>query len=320
MTKKKSSAKEPFLPLFFGDFLGATGEWDGEERALYLLLLGHQWTIGSLPADLNKLRKLADYQQTNFDRWWPRVSEKFEAQGDRLVNRRLELHRNKTREVAGKNAESGKKGARARWAKDGERHPESWRTPSNDMANAIEKEKSAIAERHQKSDGAVNGNPSHPIPSHPIEEETSSVHAPSESKDPTDSHTHTNRNRTGRAPEWDYRGPLQSPDQSAEFKAAFRNYPGPPSNNPVGDQAAALALVSSRSATWDGLRAGVDRYRRYVDGGGVSGPRFVLSIKSFCSPRDKRWEQAWELPTASTGESQDFIGDLTDEDFADGPH
>jgi len=182
---KKSTSKEAFLPLFFGDFLGSTAEWDGEERALYLLLLGYQWTLGSIPADLKKLRKLADYDQGNFERWWPTVSEKFVPKGDdRLLNLRLEMHRAKTLELSQKNSQAGKKGAAAKWRKDGERHDKGMADAirgdgdrhqsanGEPIANAKnqdgERHKSAITPRHPKNDGATDGNPSHPIPSHPI--------------------------------------------------------------------------------------------------------------------------------------------------------
>ena len=87
------------MPLFFGDFLGATAEWEGEERSLYLLLLGYQWSLGSLPADLAKLRKLVAWDEANFARYSPAILSKFEQQGDRLLNRRLELHRIRAVEI-----------------------------------------------------------------------------------------------------------------------------------------------------------------------------------------------------------------------------
>lgn len=137
-------SKQPFLPLFFGDFLASTAEWSGEEASLYLTLLGHQWTLGTLPADPAKLARLVRWERKSFDKAWPQVSVKFEAKDGRLVNARLEQHRAKSDELAEKNRTSGRKGAEARWRKDGERH-------SPAMASAKE--------------GLCH--PSHPIPSHP---------------------------------------------------------------------------------------------------------------------------------------------------------
>lgn len=145
-------AREAFLPLFFGDFLGATSEWAGEEASLYLTCLGYQWSQGSLPADLVKLCRLVRWERKNFDRCWPQVSEKFVNVDGRLLNTRLEEHRAKSQKVAEKNSASGKAGAEARWGKHGERH-----SGANGASDG---------ERHQSGNTTTNGNPSHPIPSH----------------------------------------------------------------------------------------------------------------------------------------------------------
>lgn len=151
--------QQPFLPLFFGDFLAATSEWEGEEASLYLTLLGYQWSLGSIPADLGKLCRLSRWDRKLFDRCWPQVSTKFVRVGDRLINPRLEQHRVKSAEISKKNAVSGKKGAEAKWRKDGERHDI---VTGEIVANAIE---APLADRQREIDGVTNGNPSHPIPS-----------------------------------------------------------------------------------------------------------------------------------------------------------
>lgn len=164
-----SKKQHPFLPMFVGDFMAATGEWEGEEQALYALLLMHQWAIGHLPTEVPKLARLARFDQHNFERWWPTVAPKFETRqvegfGLRLLNRRLEEHRAKSLALSEKNAQAGKRGAAQKWRKDGERH-------QKPMANVTridgERHQSAITKRHPKIDGATDGNPSHPIPSHP---------------------------------------------------------------------------------------------------------------------------------------------------------
>lgn len=106
-------SKQPFLPLFFGDFLASTAEWTGEEQALYLLLLGHQWSLGSLPTDVSKLARLARWDRKGFDRCWSQVSEKFVERDGRLINERLEQHRTRASEIAGKRAAAGRRGAEA---------------------------------------------------------------------------------------------------------------------------------------------------------------------------------------------------------------
>ena len=109
-------SKQPFLPLFFGDFLASTAEWEGEERALYLLLMGYQWSLESLPTDPRRVCKLVGFDPELFDRCWPVVSRKFVERDGRLVNQRLETHREKSVQIAEKRAVAGAKGASARLA------------------------------------------------------------------------------------------------------------------------------------------------------------------------------------------------------------
>jgi uncharacterized protein YdaU (DUF1376 family) len=113
---------QPFLPLFFGDFLASTAEWSGEERALYLLALSYQWSMGSLPVDPKRLAKLVDYERRSFDASWDTVSKKFVERDGRLYNLRLEQHRQKSLEVSNKRAIAGANGAAKRWQKESNSH------------------------------------------------------------------------------------------------------------------------------------------------------------------------------------------------------
>jgi uncharacterized protein YdaU (DUF1376 family) len=113
------TTKHPYMPLFFGDFLASTADWEGEEQSLYLLLLGYQWSLGSLPSDPRKLCKLVRWDADSFERYWPTVSTKFEALDGRLVNSRLEQHRAKAFAISEKRSASGKAGAGSRWQDDG---------------------------------------------------------------------------------------------------------------------------------------------------------------------------------------------------------
>lgn len=284
--RSKSTAKEPFLPLFVGDFLGATAEWDGEERALYLLLLGYQWTVGSLPADPRKLRKLVDYQVDSFEKWWPTVSTKFQSKGDRLVNVRLEVHRKKTLELSGKNAESGKKGAQARWGKNGERHEEECRTLSDGMALASlhdnERHQNAIAQRHTKSDGAPDGNPSHPIPSHPIS-----------LKQPSSVSSGNVGEERARSIE------LSEADHHAEFVKLQNAYPPFAGRQNWLQAELACRNLIEQGTTWTELQAGLKRYSEFVAKGGTSSTKHVLTPANFFGAADQPWRQAWPLPTST---------------------
>lgn len=286
-TRKKSTSKEPFLPLFFGDFLGATAEWDGEERALYLLLLGYQWTLGSLPADTRKLRKLADYQEETFNRWWPTVSTKFDAKGDRLVNPRLEQHRAKTVELSGKNAESGKKGAAARWRKDGERHANGMAnaTDSNSerhqsangvqMADAINKS----GDRHENANGerygAPDGNPSHPIPSHPIPEDLYLASPPN--SDVRRTLPHAERAKSGKAEKQNGAGN----GHDAAFEEIRTAYPKRSGGQRWQDAMHAYNARRREGHAHEAILAGVQRYAAHIRAKGDEGTSFVQQAATF---------------------------------------
>lgn len=140
---------QPFLPLFFGDLLAATPTWEGEARALYVLLLAYQWTAGPLPADPKKIAKMCQYDAKTFMRLWATVGKKFIETDDGLVNSRLEEHRVKAKAIAEKRASAGAKGAAKRWQDDKQ-------TDSKPMANAID----------------LSSHPSHPIPSQSPEEDS----------------------------------------------------------------------------------------------------------------------------------------------------
>lgn len=103
-------SKQPFMPLFFGDFLASTAEWSGEERALYLLLLSYQWSMGSLPTDSKRLAKLVDYERRVFDGLWEMVSKKFVDQDGRLFNLRLESHRERSKQIGEIRSNTGRNG------------------------------------------------------------------------------------------------------------------------------------------------------------------------------------------------------------------
>jgi uncharacterized protein YdaU (DUF1376 family) len=146
-------AKEPYLPLFFGDFLASTAEWEGEERALYLLLLGYQWSLGSIPSEPRRVCKLVGWDSVCFDRYWTVVSTKFVAKDGRLMNQRLEQHRARSKEVSEKRAKAGAKGG------------------SVTQANAKQ-----LLEDDEANAASLLGHPSHPIP----EEESKKLIGPTD--------------------------------------------------------------------------------------------------------------------------------------------
>jgi uncharacterized protein YdaU (DUF1376 family) len=107
-------SKQPFMPLFVGDFLASTVAWDGEEQGLYVLLLCYQWTSGPLPSDPARLCKMCRYDKARFAKLWATVSTKFEATDTGLVNVRLEAHREKSLQISNRRAQIGRLGGEAK--------------------------------------------------------------------------------------------------------------------------------------------------------------------------------------------------------------
>jgi uncharacterized protein YdaU (DUF1376 family) len=104
---------QPFLPLFFGDLLAATPTWEGEERALYVLLLAYQWTAGPLPTDPKRIAKMCQYDTKTFTKLWVVVGRKFSETDAGLLNERLEQHRERSKAIGEIRSEFGKLGGKA---------------------------------------------------------------------------------------------------------------------------------------------------------------------------------------------------------------
>jgi uncharacterized protein YdaU (DUF1376 family) len=174
-------AREPFLPLFVGDFLSATEEWPGEAQGLYLALLARQWVNPkcSLPANPESLRALVKWNEANFERYWSLVREKFELRGDRLANRRLEEHRARSIEISRQNSAAGRLGAQAR------RQRALGFQPSDATADAKPNGGNPVAGATARAEAFATENggarlsfaqaPSHPIPSQSNPRESASL-------------------------------------------------------------------------------------------------------------------------------------------------
>lgn len=112
-----AQAKQPFFPLFLGDLLAATTKWEGEERALYVLLLAYQWFDGPIPKEPSKIAKMVQYDQATFEALWRRVGRKFVEIDEGLINLRCEEHRHRVVSLSQKRAEAGAKGGSKTQAK-----------------------------------------------------------------------------------------------------------------------------------------------------------------------------------------------------------
>lgn len=97
-----------------------------EQEGIYRRLLDHQWLHGGIPTDVQQIAKLVPkVSLRKFKQLWPGFADKFQRQGDRLINARLERQRKSQKDFQDSASENGKKGADKRWGSDGETDGES---------------------------------------------------------------------------------------------------------------------------------------------------------------------------------------------------
>lgn len=111
MSEPKNRA--PAFQLYADDFLAGTSEMSAEEVGGYIRLLCHQWTKGGLPNDEPRLARMAGLMGSPSLAY---VIAKFTLCNDgQLRHPRIEALRSERDAFLLKQAESGKRGAEARW-------------------------------------------------------------------------------------------------------------------------------------------------------------------------------------------------------------
>jgi len=103
----------PMMPWWPRDFIAATRGWTIVERSLYRELLDSQWVNGSLPNDEIELARIAGATTAEFDLAWPRVRPKFPCNNGRLLNRKLEEHRELALDYRDRRSQAGRAGGQA---------------------------------------------------------------------------------------------------------------------------------------------------------------------------------------------------------------
>ena len=84
-------SKDPALLFYTKDWIEGTAELSPEEKGVYIDLLAYQHQKGSLPADKERLARLARLDLVTFEKIWENIKSKFElTESGRLVNRKLE--------------------------------------------------------------------------------------------------------------------------------------------------------------------------------------------------------------------------------------
>lgn len=116
--------KDPAFLFYSKDWLTDTVEMDARERGVYINLLAYQHINGSIPKDLNRMKKIAMCgEDENFEEIWENIKNKFKLLvnqtdnrtvqrdgyrgADRLVNQRLTKVITERKERSKKNKISG---------------------------------------------------------------------------------------------------------------------------------------------------------------------------------------------------------------------
>lgn len=108
-------AKNPAFQMYAADFLTDTSHWQADEVGVYTRLLLTQWVNGSLPADINRLARIAGVPGEVMAKVWLTVGCKFVDDGyGNLVNLRMEKSRSDKEAYLRSQSEKGKKSAAAR--------------------------------------------------------------------------------------------------------------------------------------------------------------------------------------------------------------
>ena len=87
-------------------------------------------------------------------------------------------------------------------------------------------------------------------------------------------------------------------DAFSQIKIAYPAFSG--RQNWLMAETYAKARVDNGDASWSVLLSSVRRYKIYCEGGGVSGPQYVMTPATFFGGADKPWSQSWELPMSNS--------------------
>jgi uncharacterized protein YdaU (DUF1376 family) len=109
-----SNRELPMMPWYPDQFAASTVAWSFVERSLYRALLDCQWQLGSLPNDPKRLALCVGLSEEEFlAAWDPLVKEKFTVHRGALINKRLEYHKNLSRDRKQRLSNAGRTAGRA---------------------------------------------------------------------------------------------------------------------------------------------------------------------------------------------------------------
>jgi uncharacterized protein YdaU (DUF1376 family) len=101
----------PAFQFYARDFIVSCGAMTPEQVGAYIRLLAHAWDGNGLPSDTGQLQRLAGCSNEQWARIWPELSGKWERDGGRLRNARLERERDAQQRRREGAALGGRRGA-----------------------------------------------------------------------------------------------------------------------------------------------------------------------------------------------------------------
>lgn len=116
----KESEVMAWMPMFWGDYLRDTAHLTAAEHGAYLLLIAHYWVTRSpLPADDEKLRRIARMERAEWRKSKATIMAFFQPDDDGWRHKRVEAELASSGEKKAAAKDKASHAARKRWAKHG---------------------------------------------------------------------------------------------------------------------------------------------------------------------------------------------------------
>lgn len=114
----------PWFKLYPKDFMDDENVkmMDDEALGLYMRMIFHCWTHGSIPVDEAQIMKLFKLTKHKFKKVWPQIFSCFFEKDSRFFQNRLERERLEVENNFQQKSDSGKQGAEKRWHRHKQRH------------------------------------------------------------------------------------------------------------------------------------------------------------------------------------------------------
>ena len=105
-------SKRPWFPLYVGDVLADTMNFDPAQFGGYMKILCHYWMTEE-PMTMNEMRVASGLSKNIFQKTWPLLEKKFVVENEKYFNRRMRREIIKAVEISDKRAIAGRAGGQA---------------------------------------------------------------------------------------------------------------------------------------------------------------------------------------------------------------